>query len=123
MPDLPSIFALSPASWNVVGMDLPRQFWLAAGMTVAFTLVARLVRGVSNGGAVAGAVICFSIYWGTGLAGFLVLISVFVLTWLTTRWGYQKKQSLGVAEKRDGRRATQVLANLGIAALCSLLHA
>jgi uncharacterized protein (TIGR00297 family) len=104
-------------------MDLPRQFWLAAGMTVAFTLVARLVRGVSNGGAVAGAVICFSIYWGTGLAGFLVLISVFVLTWLTTRWGYQKKQRLGVAEKRDGRRATQVLANLGIAALCSLLHA
>jgi uncharacterized protein (TIGR00297 family) len=123
MPDFPSVFAFSPATWNVVGTNSPRQFWIAAGMTLAFTLVARLVKGVSDGGAVAGAIICFSIYWGTGAAGFLILISVFVLTWFTTRWGYQKKQRLGVAEKRDGRRAPQVLANLGIAALCSLLHA
>ena len=47
-------------------------------------------------------------------------ISVFLLAALTTRWGYARKQSLGVAERRRGRTASQVLANLCVAALCAL---
>jgi uncharacterized protein (TIGR00297 family) len=120
MPDLVLTCFLT---WNAAETPAARQFWVAAGMTLGFTLLARWLRGVTDGGAVAGAVVCFLLYLGTGPAGFLALVCVFVLTWITTRWGYQKKQRLGIAEKRDGRRATQVLANLGIAALCALLHA
>ena len=99
-----------------------RQAWLASGITLGFALLARCLRGVTDGGAIAGAVICFFLYLGAGPAGFAALVSLFVLTWVTTRWGYQKKQKLGVAEKHEGRRATQVLANLGMAGLCAWLH-
>jgi uncharacterized protein (TIGR00297 family) len=110
------------SSWTKTAAPSARQLWLATGMTLGFTLLARWLRGVTDGGAAVGAVICFLLYLGAGPAGFVALVSLFVLTWVTTRWGYQKKQRLGVAEKRDGRRATQVLANLGLAGLCALLH-
>jgi uncharacterized protein (TIGR00297 family) len=119
MPVLPS--ALS--NWNVVDMPTEGQLWIAAALTISFALIARWLRGVSNGGAIAGAAVCFLLYLGGGPAGFIALITVFALTWLTTLWGYEKKQELGIAEKRGGRRATQVLANLGVAALCGLMHA
>src|SRR6266403_225177 len=50
-------------------------------------------------------------------------IRVLVLTWVATRIGYAHKQRLGIAEARVGRDEHQVLANLGLAALCSLLYA
>ena len=106
------------------GIAIPagRTLWTAALVTVAFTTLARWMRGVSNSGAAAGAIICFLMYAGAGPGAFLALISVFALTWLTTRWGYQRKQKLGTAEKGDGRRASQVLANLSVAAGCAVLH-
>ncbi len=52
----------------------------------------------------------------------LALLSVFVLTWLATRFGYQRKQRLGTAEKREGRQASQVLANLATATICALFY-
>jgi uncharacterized protein (TIGR00297 family) len=45
---------------------------------------------------------------------------VFGLTWAATRFGYARKQSLGTAEARSGRTAAQVIANLGVAAICAL---
>ena len=43
------------------------------------------------------------------------------MTWATTRLGYRRKLALGVAEPREGRNAGQVLANLAIAALGSVI--
>jgi len=100
----------------------PRQLWIACALTVVFAAIARGMRGVSRSGAIAGAAVCFVLYIGAGAGGFLALVSVFGLAWLTTRCGYQKKQTLGTAERRDGRTASQVLANLGIAAACAVLH-
>jgi uncharacterized protein (TIGR00297 family) len=114
--------ALSLSPWTRVVVPSAHQLWIATAVTVGFTLLARWLKGVTGGGAVAGATICFLLYLGSGPAGFMALISLFVLTWVTTRWGYQKKQRLGVAEKQDGRRATQVVANLGLAGLSALLH-
>jgi uncharacterized protein (TIGR00297 family) len=51
------------------------------------------------------------------------LVSVFALTWISTRFGYRRKEKLGTAEKRDGRTALQVLANLAVAAGCAGLSA
>ena len=62
--------------------------WIVAGvLTVAFTLLARVVRGVTNSGAVAGAFSCFVLYVGGGPGAFAALITVFALAWITTRLG------------------------------------
>ncbi len=93
-----------------------------AAVSVLFAVFGRLVRGVTTGGAIAGAAVCFSLLWGAGWAGFTALLTVFVLTWLTTRVGYAGKQRLGTAESRTGRDALQVLANLGIAGACAVAY-
>jgi uncharacterized protein (TIGR00297 family) len=49
------------------------------------------------------------------------LIALFVLTFASTRFGRKKKERRGVAEARSGRRASQIVANLGVAALCALI--
>jgi uncharacterized protein (TIGR00297 family) len=98
------------------------QVWVAAAVTVVFTAFARLVKGVSSSGAIAGALVCFLLYVGAGPGAFVALVSVFALTWLATRLGYQRKQALGTAEKREGRTASQVLANLAVAAACCGLY-
>lgn len=49
------------------------------------------------------------------------LVALFVLTFAATRYGRAKKEGRGVAEARSGRRASQIVANLGIAALCALI--
>jgi uncharacterized protein (TIGR00297 family) len=61
------------------------------------------------------------LYQGGGLSAFVALITVFALAWLTTRLGYQRKQMLGTAERRDGRKGSQVLANLGVATACAAI--
>jgi uncharacterized protein (TIGR00297 family) len=91
-------------------------------LTLFFAVLARGVRGVTTGGALAGAVSCFILYLGGGPGAFAALVAVFGLAWITTRLGYQRKQKLGIAERREGRNAFQVLANLGIATACAALH-
>ena len=95
------------------------QWVVGVLLTLAFTLLARGMRGVTNSGALAGAVICIVLYLCGGPGAFAALISVFALAWVTTRLGYQRKQKLGIAERREGRKASQVLANLGVAAACA----
>ena len=51
------------------------------------------------------------------------MVSVFALTWITTRMGYRRKQRLGTAENREGRTAAQVLANLAASAVCAAIFA
>lgn len=100
-----------------------QKLWLAALVTIAFTAGGRLVRGVTNPGALAGAIVCFALLAGLGWGGFAALATVFLLTWGATRFGYARKQAMGTAEARSGRTAKQVLANLGVAACASVLLA
>jgi uncharacterized protein (TIGR00297 family) len=70
---------------------------------------------------VAGAVVCFVLSSTAGLGGFAALLTVFVLTWIATRFGYSRKQRIGAAEARTGRDAFQVIANLGVAGGCAMV--
>jgi uncharacterized protein (TIGR00297 family) len=97
--------------------------WPAFAVTIAFTAVARYIRGVSRSGALAGALVCFLLYACAGPGTIVALLSVFILAWATTRFGSQRKQRLRIAEKQDGRSASQVLANLGVATGCVALYA
>jgi len=97
----------------------PGQWALAVLLTLAFTLLARAMRGVTNSGALVGGISCLVLYLCAGPGAFVALITVFALTWVATRLGYQQKQRLGTAE--EGRKASQVMANLGVATACAAL--
>jgi len=96
-----------------------RVLW-ALGVTTAFAISARLVQGVTGSGAVAGGVLAFLLYLGGGPGAFVALIAVFLLTWVTTRLGQRRKRQLGTAEAGSGRSASQVVANVGVAAAAAL---
>src|SRR6266576_6374553 len=99
----------------------PGRLAVAGAVTLGFTVLARALRGVDRSGMLAGGGACLLLFAGVGPSAFAVLAALFLLTWIATRFGYRRKQDLGVAERRDGRNAWQVLANLAIAALGSLV--
>jgi uncharacterized protein (TIGR00297 family) len=105
------------------GLTLTGKLLIGFVLTAVFTLLARKMRGVTNLGAVAGALCCFVLYTAGGPGAFAALIAVFGLAWVSTRLGYQRKLRLGTAEPKDGRKASQVLANLGVATVCAALYA
>ena len=113
LPDLPwsNLFALGP-------MVLPRLLPVLS-LTLAFALAAWGMRAVTFSGALAGFVVTALICLAAGLPAFFTVFTVFVLTFIATRLGYGRKQRLGAAEHHEGRRASQVYANLGVAALCA----
>lgn len=95
-------------------------------LSILLGLVAFKVRSATPGAALAGTAICASLMfatvsfpyvpWKTALVPLLALL---VLTSVATRMGRKRKQSLGTAESERGRDASQVAANLGVAAIVS----
>jgi uncharacterized protein (TIGR00297 family) len=91
----------------------------AAVVALGFAVLARALRAVSDGGALAGAGIAFLWIAAAGVRGIAPLMAVFILTLLATRWRSERKRNMGVAEPARGRVASQVLANLGVSGLCA----
>jgi uncharacterized protein (TIGR00297 family) len=102
--------------------DSGSRFALIVAITVGFAALGHAVRGVSRWGAVAGAVVCFALLASIGPGAFAMLLAVFSVTWIATRFGRLRKQGLGVAERKEGRSASQVLANTGMATACALCY-
>ena len=98
----------------------PERLAIAAAVTLGFAVLARALRGVNRSGALAGGLVCFLLFAGAGLAAFGTLAALFLMTWASTRLGYRRKLALGLAERREGRNAWQILANLAVAALGSV---
>ncbi len=108
----------------------PVAIW-TLGLSLILGLVVHQLRAATPAAAFAGAVITASLMfstasfpyrpWRTALAP---LIALLALSFIATRLGREKKERLGTAEKRRGRAASQVAANLGVAALISseLVH-
>jgi uncharacterized protein (TIGR00297 family) len=105
----------------------PRVAIWTLGLSTILGLVAYKLRSATAGAAIAGMAITASMMfattssfpyvpWRTALFPILVVL---VLTSLATRVGHKHKESLGTAESRTGREASQVAANLGVAALVS----
>ncbi|MFY9907576.1 MAG: DUF92 domain-containing protein [Terriglobales bacterium] len=100
----------------------PKLLAIAAIVTLAFAMLARALRGASRSGAVAGGFACFLLFAGAGPAAFTALAVLFAMTWATTRLGYQRKLALGIAERKGGRTAWQILANLTAAAVSAVVY-
>jgi uncharacterized protein (TIGR00297 family) len=96
------------------------------GLSLLFGLVALKLRAATRGGGFAGATITASLMFSTVMAPYrpwqtalIPVLAVFLLAWLATRMGREEKERLGTAERRRGRTASQVAANLGVAAIAS----
>jgi uncharacterized protein (TIGR00297 family) len=104
-------------------MTTPLRFGGVLLVTAAFSGLGHAIRGVTRSGAIVGAIICFVLFATAGPGGFVALLTLFIVTWVATRSGRLRKQRLGTAEGREGRTGSQVLANLGVAAICALAYA
>lgn len=99
-----------------------RQRALAAAIvTLIFALLAHRLHAVDLPGALAGSVVSFLLYATAGPGAFVTLAAVFLITAASTRYGQTRKRLRGLAEKRPGRNAWQVLANLFAAMALSVL--
>jgi len=99
----------------------PERLAIAAAVTLGFAVLARVLRGVNRSGALAGGLACFLLFAGFGPSAFATLAALFLMTWVSTRLGYRRKLALGLAERREGRNGWQILANLAVAALGSVV--
>lgn len=95
------------------------------GLSLLLGLVVLKLRAATAGGAFTGTVITASMMFSTAVfpyqpwrTALIPVMAVFVLTWIATRLGQDRKERRGTAE-RQGRTAAQVAANLGLAALVS----
>lgn len=92
-------------------------------ITLAFALVAKLLRGVTSTGATAGFLATSLMFLACGWAMFVTVLLVFVLTLAATKFGRKRKESVTIAERPGGRDGAQVLANVGVAAIFAALSA
>jgi len=95
-------------------------------ISLVFALVAWLSKSATPAAAACGGVICLLLTNCTASSPPTLLhsdlpplILLFVLTFAATRFGRTRKEARGLSEPRTGRRASQVIANLGIAGLCA----
>ena len=93
-------------------------------ISVLFAVAVRALRAATGAAAAFGGMICLAVTYPTGWLGEPVwrsaltpLATLFLLTFLATRAGRERKARAGLAEKRSGRSASQVIANLSAAAL------
>ncbi|MGA8532277.1 MAG: DUF92 domain-containing protein [Acidobacteriaceae bacterium] len=97
-------------------------FWQTALISVAFTLFVLSLRAATLGAAITGGVFTAAIYLATPdvRTALWPLLALLLLTFTATRFGRRRKEALGLAEARHGRTASQVAANLGVAALTGI---
>jgi uncharacterized protein (TIGR00297 family) len=108
--------------------EVDRYYVLALVVSIGFALLAFAARAATVAAALCGGLICFQLAdfaydhpFSLVRSPIPALALLFILTSLATRFRTASKETAGIAEARTGRRASQVVANLGVAALCGVL--
>lgn len=96
------------------------------GLSALLGLVTWQLRAATPAAAFTGVAVTASLMYSTASfpyqpwhTALIPILAVALLAFLSTRIGRARKEGLGTAERRGGRSAAQVAANLGIAALVS----
>lgn len=96
----------------------------ALGLSAILGFATYNLRAATAGAALTGAAINASLMYATSTYRYepwrtavVPVLAVFLLAFAATRAGRSKKERMGTAERRMGRTAAQVAANLGMAAL------
>ncbi len=94
------------------------------GLSLLLGLVTWKLRAARPGAAAAGALITANLMFSTAGPAYqpwrtalLPVMAVSLLAFGATRVGRRRKEQLGTAEERKGRRAAQIAANMGMAAV------
>lgn len=94
------------------------------GLSAILAAATYCLRAATLGAALTGAAINASLMYATSTyrsepwrTAVVPVLAVFLLAFAATRTGRLRKERLGIAERRMGRSAAQVAANLGAAAL------
>lgn len=90
-------------------------------LSAGFAALVWLLKAASGAAAAIGFLICMVLAQQPGFHALLALVALFLLTFVATRFGRSMKESQRLAEGRSGRGASQIVANLGVAALCGSL--
>jgi uncharacterized protein (TIGR00297 family) len=99
-----------------------RQVAVGLAVNAGLAVLGYLTRSISVSGAVVGLGLGTLVWSCLDWQGYLLLLAFFVIGTGATRLGYRRKESLGLAEARRGRRgARNAIANMGVAAACALL--
>ena len=94
----------------------------AAVVNTAVAIAGYAARTVNAAGAICGAIIGTAIFASLGWQGWLLLFVTFVAASVASRAGLARKQRLGIAEERGGRRGPgNAIANTGVAAIAAVL--
>jgi uncharacterized protein (TIGR00297 family) len=113
---------MNPEIFGFASALVTSRLATALALNVTVAALGYWARTVTVAGAIAGALIGTVIYLGTGLDGWLLLFSSFLLAAATTRLGLQRKSAAGIAEARGGRRgAGNAIANTGLAAFAAFV--
>jgi len=125
------LLALAVAGPPVATLKLGLPLWplaMPVAVSVIFGVIVWGLRAATPAGVAVGVLICFLLtqspqVW-TGFSAYPIeqsalpaLIGVFVISFAATKYGRKKKEARGLAESRRGRQASQIVANLGVAAL------
>lgn len=119
------LFGLLAAQVGLLRSRETQPFAAACGFSTGFAVLVWRMRAATWAAAILGGAVCMNILLVPQMAlgwrhtALPALLTLFVLTFAATRFGRRRKEALGVAEVRRGRRAAQIAANLGIAGLCS----
>jgi uncharacterized protein (TIGR00297 family) len=93
----------------------------ALGVNAATAWLGYRARTVSQSGAIAGALVGTIIFVGGSAGGWLLLLVTFFAAAVTSRLGLARKERLGIAEERGGRRGPgNAIANCGVAAVAAI---
>jgi len=112
------------AHWWAV-QDAPVATW-TLGASILLGLIVLRLRAATPMAALTGFAITATLMFSTASfpykpwhTALVPVLAVAILAQIATRIGRAKKEKMGIAEKRRGRSASQVAANLGVAALIS----
>jgi uncharacterized protein (TIGR00297 family) len=124
MPMLWALGAMRTVGLMLYAPNLRTHVVASVAVSACFALLAWRLRSATPAAAASGGVICLCLIYGTHVYGASVvhsalvpLIVLFALTFVATRAGRKRKAANGLAESRSGRSTSQVVANLGFAAL------
>jgi uncharacterized protein (TIGR00297 family) len=123
MPVVAAALVLQAHWWAM--QSAPVAIW-TIGLSLLLGMVVLKLHAATPAGATAGAAITANLMFSTVIFPYTPwqsalppVLAVSLLAWIATRLGRAQKERLGTAEKRRGRNASQVAANLGVAALAA----
>lgn len=126
------VAAITPVVADYHGLAGLRSLLLPFLWSAALAVAVWALRAATWPAAVMGFFVCFilagrPVVWPEFVErpvfhpAIAALVGVFVLTFVATRYGRARKEARGLSEGRRGRRASQIVANLGVAALAAAM--